>query len=99
VGNFCFAPIHADTTTGELIYTPSYYYIGHFSKFIRLDAVRVSSAVSRSSLLSTSFLNTDGTMATIVMNHTDKEITYSLIIDSEKTTIKIPAHAIQTLVY
>lgn len=99
VGNFCFAPIHADTTTGELIYTPSYYYIGHFSKFIRLNARRVSSAVSRSGLLSTSFLNTDGTMATIVMNKTDKEITYNLIIAAEKTIVKIPAHAIQTLVY
>ena len=99
VGNFCFAPIHADTTTGELIYTPSYYYIGHFSKFISLDAVRVNSAVSRSNLLSTSFLNKDGTMATIVMNQTDKEVIYDLIIDSEKTTAKIPARAIQTLVY
>ncbi|MWB95702.1 glycosyl hydrolase [Flavobacterium sp. GA093] len=99
VGNFCFSPIHADTTTGELIYTPSYYYIGHFSKFIRLDAVRVSSAVSRSALLSTSFLNTDGTIATVVMNHTDNEIIYNLIIASEKTAVKIPAHAIQTLVY
>ena len=99
VGNFCFAPIHADTTTGELIYTPSYYYIGHFSKFIHLDAVRVSSAVSRSNLLSASFLNADGTMATVVMNPTDKEITYSLIIASEKTGVKIPAHSIQTLVY
>jgi glucosylceramidase len=29
VGNFCFSPIHGDTRTG-LIYTPSYYYIGHF---------------------------------------------------------------------
>jgi glucosylceramidase len=99
VGNFCFAPIHADTTTGELIYTPSYYYIGHFSKFIRLDAVRISSAVSRSNLLSTSFLNTDGTMATVVMNNTDKEITYSFTVASEQTVVKIPAHAIQTLVY
>jgi glucosylceramidase len=34
VGNFCFSPIHGDTRTGALIYTPSYYYIGHFSKFI-----------------------------------------------------------------
>src|SRR5690606_29762665 len=34
VGNFCFAPIHANTVTGELIYTNAYYYIGHFSKFI-----------------------------------------------------------------
>nr|WP_315248750.1 glycoside hydrolase family 30 protein [uncultured Flavobacterium sp.] len=99
VGNFCFAPIHADTATGELIYTPSYYYIGHFSKFIRLNAVRISSAVSRSSLLSTSFLNADGTIATIVMNQTDNEISYNLIIASQKTQVKIPAHAIQTLVY
>ena len=99
VGNFCFAPIHADINSGELIYTPSYYYIGHFSKFIRPDAKRVSTAVSRSSLLSTSFLNTDGKMVTVVMNQSDKEITYNLIITSEKTIIVIPAHAIQTLVY
>jgi glucosylceramidase len=99
VGNFCFSPIHADTTTGELIYTPSYYYIGHFSKFIHLNAVRVSSAVSRSALLSTSFLNADGTMATVVMNQTDKEVTYNLIIAAEQAVVKIPAHAIQTLVY
>ena len=99
VGNFCFAPIHADINSGELIYTPSYYYIGHFSKFIRPNAKRVSTAVSRSSLLSTSFLNTDGKMVTVVMNQSDKEITYNLIIASEKAIIVIPAHAIQTLVY
>jgi len=99
VGNFCFAPIHADTNTGQLIYTPSYYYIGHFSKFIRPNAQRVATSVSRSYLLSTSFLNTDGKMATIVMNHTDNEITYNFIIANEKSIVKIPAHAIQTLVY
>ncbi|URC14255.1 MULTISPECIES: glycoside hydrolase family 30 protein [unclassified Flavobacterium] len=99
VGNFCFAPIHADTTTGELIYTPSYYYIGHFSKFIRPNAVRVSTSVSRSYLSSTSFLNTDGKMATVVMNNTDNAITYNFIIATEQTIVKIPAHAIQTLVY
>ncbi|OUL60752.1 glycoside hydrolase family 30 beta sandwich domain-containing protein [Flavobacterium sp. AJR] len=99
VGNFCFSPIHADTNTGELIYTPSYYYIGHFSKFIRPNAKRVSTAVSRSSLLSTSFLNTDGKMITVVMNQTDLSVTYNLIIASEKTVVTIPARAIQTLVY
>ncbi|MCV9929890.1 glycosyl hydrolase [Flavobacterium sp. LS1R49] len=99
VGNFCFAPIHANTNTGELIYTPSYYYIGHFSKFIELNAKRVSTAVSRSSLLSTSFLNTNGKMVTIVMNHTDKSVIYNLIVDTAKTVVTIPAHGIQTLVY
>ena len=47
VNNLCFAPVHADTRTGELIFTPSYYYIGHFSKFIRPNAKRVSTAPSR----------------------------------------------------
>lgn len=99
VGNFCFAPIHMDTNSGELIYTPSYYYIGHFSKFIRPDAKRVSTAVSRSSLISTSFLNKDGKMVTVVMNQSSKSVTYNLMIASEKTVVTIPAHGIQTLVY
>ena len=99
VGNFCFAPIHADTRTGELIYTPSYYYIGHFSKFVRPQAKRVATAVSRSTLLSASFLNPDGKMATVVMNQTDSPISYNLYVGDQKTRIDIPAHAIQTVVY
>ncbi len=97
--NFCFAPIHADMQTGELIYTPSYYYIGHFSKFIRPIAKRVSTVSSRSSLLSTSFVNTNGEMVTIVMNQSENTINYNLIVGTEKSVITIPAHAIQTLVY
>jgi len=99
VGNFCFAPVHADTASGQLIYTPSYYYIGHFSKFVQPGAKRVSSAVSRSTLQSASFLNKDGKMATIVMNSSAKEVAYNLIIGTDKVNLTIPAHGIQTLVY
>lgn len=99
VGNFCFSPIHADTRTGQLIYTPSYYYIGHFSKFIRPNAVRVSTTTSRSTLLSTSFLNPNGTMVTVVMNETDEPIAYTLYVGSKATTFNIAAHAIQSLIY
>ena len=99
VGNFCFAPVHADTNSGELIFTPSYYYIGHFSKFIRPQAKRISTVVSRSQLLSTSFLNADGKMATVVMNPGGQKVTYSLYVNMEKTVVTIPPHAIQTLVY
>ncbi|HVK52224.1 MAG TPA: glycoside hydrolase family 30 protein, partial [Pseudoxanthomonas sp.] len=99
VGNLCFAPIHADTNTGELIYTPSYYYIGHFSKFIGPDARRVSAVSSRSTLLVTSFLNADNKLATVVMNPTDKEIAYNFYVGSASAQVSIPAHAIQTLVH
>lgn len=99
VENFCFAPVHADTRTGELIYTPAYYYIGHFSKFIRPGAKRISTAVSRSHLLSTSFLNTDGKIATVVMNQSDLKINYKLYVGSYATEIPILPHSIQTIVY
>ena len=68
VGNFCFAPVHADTKTGQLIYTNSYYYIGHFSKFIKPGAKRVISSSSRSQLLTTAFKNEDGKTVVVVMN-------------------------------
>lgn len=99
VGNLCFAPIHANTKTGELIYTPSYYYIGHFSKFINPEAVRVSTTTSRSTLESTTFKNVDGEMVTVVLNKTNEPITYKFILDDSEVSIDIPKHAMQTLVY
>jgi glucosylceramidase len=99
VGNFCFAPIHADSKTGELIYTPSYYFIGHFSKFIGIEAKRISSVASRSQLITTSFLNKDGKVVTVVMNQTNKKIVYNLCIGTSATEVSIAPHAIQTLVY
>ncbi|MFC3114415.1 glycoside hydrolase family 30 protein [Cellvibrio fontiphilus] len=98
VGNFCFAPIHADTN-GELIYTPTYYYLGHFSKFIRPNAKRVSAVASRSLLQVTSFINSDNSLATVVMNNSDSAINYRFYIGDMETNVAIPAHAMQTLVY
>lgn len=98
-GNFCFAPVHADTKSGQLIFTPGYYYIGHFSKFIRPNAKRVSTSSSRSSLLCTSFLNDNGKMVTIVMNQGDVQIEYKLIEGTQEAKVTILPHSIQTLVY
>lgn len=99
VGNYCFAAIHADTKTGELIYTPSYYFIGHFSKFIERGAKRISSVSSRSRLMTTSFLNPNGKVVTIVMNESDKETKYNLSIGTQAAEIKIMPNSIQTLIY
>jgi glucosylceramidase len=99
VSNFCFSPIHGDTKTGELIYTPSYYFIGHFSKFIGKNAKRISSVSSRSQLITTSFLNNDGKVVTVVMNQSDKKITYNLCVGTNAAEVTILPHAIQTLVY
>jgi len=99
VENFCFAPVHADTKTGELTYLSSYYYIGHFSKFIKPGAKRIASSPSRSQLLSTAFLNPDGKAAVVVMNPTDKQASYWLWVSGDAAEVNSPPHSIQTLVF
>ncbi|MDT5268388.1 MAG: glucosylceramidase [Acidobacteriota bacterium] len=99
VNNFCFAPLHADTKTGRLIYTNSFYYIGHFSKFIRPGARRIASSPSRSSLLSTAFINADGKVSAVVMNRSDKEVPYFLWVEGQAAEVKSLPHSIQTLVF
>lgn len=98
VGNFCFAPVHANTKTGELTYTSSFYYIGHFSKFIRPGAKRVAAASSRSPFLTTAFLNKDGKLAVVVMNQSDKTIAYKLWIAGKAADVTALPHSIATIV-
>ena len=99
VQNLCFAPIHADTQHDSLIFTPTYYYLGHFSRFINPGALRVSTSASRSTIESTSFHNPNGSMVTVVMNQTNAPINYTLIIEEQEVRTFIPAHAMQTLLY
>ena len=97
VGNFCFAPVHADLRTGELIYTPTFAYLGHFSKFVRPGARRVAAASSHSSLLTTAFVNTDGKLAVVVMNVGGTSVKYGLHVGGKQRALTIPPHGIQTI--
>lgn len=96
--NFCFAPVHGDTKTGELTYLNSFYYIGHFSKFIRPGAKRVISASSRGQLLTTAFMNKDGKLAVVVMNQSNDRIPYRLYIAGQAAQVTSLPHSIQTLI-
>jgi glucosylceramidase len=97
--NFCFAPIHADTKNGRLMYTNSYYYIGHFSKFVRPGAKRIASSPSRSQLLSAAFVNPDGQVSVVVMNQSDQKISYYLWLYGNAVEVSSLPHSIQTLVF
>jgi glucosylceramidase len=77
----------------------SYYYIGHFSKFIQPGAKRIASSPSRSQLLSTAFLNPDGKVTVVVMNPTDKEASYWLWVSGNAAPVSSLPHSIQTLVF
>ncbi|HVU96256.1 MAG TPA: glycoside hydrolase family 30 protein [Puia sp.] len=98
VGNFCFAPVHADTRTGELIYTNAFYYIGHFSKFVRPGARRIAVSSNRAQLQTTAFVNKDGSIAVLVMNSTDESIPYRLLLKGQSAMTESMPHSIVTLI-
>jgi glucosylceramidase len=98
VGNFCFAPVHANVKTGTLTYMNSYYYIGHFSKFVRPGAKRIISSSNRDSLMTTAFINKDGKLVVIVLNLTDEKTPYDLWIKGMSASTTSLPHSIATLI-
>jgi glucosylceramidase len=97
VGNFCFAPVHADVASGQLTFTPSFAYLGHFSKFMRPGARRISAVSNRSGLRTTAFKNPDGTLAVMIMNGGSEPVRFRLRIGIDEVDLVIPARAIQTV--
>ena len=97
VGNLCFAPVHGDTRSDELIFTDSYYYIGHFSKYLEEGAKRIAAVSSSNEVIATAFKNPGGELIIIVMNSSDQSKDYSLTIADKTSKTKIPAHGIQTI--
>ena len=99
VGNLCSAPILADTQAGEILYQSSYYYIGHFSRFIRPGADRVGCAKTLDALDATAFLNKDGTVAVVVLNRSEQPIEFLLKIQGFQAKTDIPARGIKTYLF
>jgi len=99
VGNFCFAPVIADTKNGKLHYTNSYYYIGHFSKFIKPGAKRIISSSSRTDLQTTAFINPDGKIVVVVLNTSDNNHKYHLTLEGKTADLESLPHSISTLIF
>lgn len=99
VKNFCFAPVHADTRDGSLHYMNSFFYIGHFSKFIKPGAKRIACSTSRAQLETTAFKNPDGQVVVIVMNRGEKEMAFRLYVGDQATETTSLPHSITTFIF
>ena len=96
VGNFCSAPILANKINGALMHQSSFFYIGHFARFIKVGARRVLCAATREDLECTAFLNPDGTTACVVLNRTESAISFRLKIAAESVEVQLPPRSIAT---
>ncbi|NNK17908.1 MAG: glycoside hydrolase family 30 protein [Maribacter sp.] len=96
--NWCIAPVIVDPEKDEVYFTPLYYTMAHFSKYIRPGAIRIGLDNSDASLLATAAQNPDGSVAVAVFNDADEEKTIDLSLNEKSTIVTISAKAIQTIV-
>ena len=95
--NWCVAPVIVDPEKDEVYFTPIYYTMAHFSKYIRPEAEIIGVEKSDEDLMVTAAKNTDGSIAVVVFNEGTTQKSFKLSLGEKESTITISAQAIQTI--
>ena len=98
VGNFCEAPIICDTENGTLAYKLSFYYISHFSSFIKPGAKRIATTIYTDEIEQVAFLNPDGSIVVVIQNRAVVVKNVSLRMAGNLIDVELPAESISSIV-
>jgi glucosylceramidase len=96
--NWCLAPVIVDPENDEVYFTPIYYTMAHFSKYIRPQAKVIAVENTDQELLVTAAQNVDGSIAVIILNQSQKAKSFTLSLQDAETTVSISPEAIQTII-
>lgn len=96
--NWCVAPVIVDPAKDEVYFTPIYYVMAHFSKYIRPGAKVIGVDHTDDSLMVTAAQNPDGTIAVVVFNPNETTKNFKLTLGDRSTQVQIDAKALQTIV-
>lgn len=96
--NWCIAPVIVDPENDEVYFTPLYYVMSHFSKYIRPGAKRIRWESEHTDLKITAAQNPDGSIVVIVLNEEKISKKFTLNLGNTSKTIAIDSEALQTLV-
>ncbi|MGJ8761096.1 MAG: glycoside hydrolase family 30 protein [Polaribacter sp.] len=95
--NWCVAPVIVDPEKDEVYFTPLYYTMAHFSKYIRPEAKVIGLENSDKDLQVTAAQNTDGSIAVVVFNEGKTKKSFKISLGEKETLINIDAQALQTI--
>ena len=95
--NWCVAPVIVDPKQDEIYFTPLYYTMVQFSRYIRPGAIRIGFENSDNDLMVTAAKNSNGTIAIVVLNMGSETKGFNLQLKEESVTIQIQGKALQTI--
>jgi len=96
--NWCTAPVIVDPDVDEVYFTPLYYVMSHFSRFIRPDAKRIGVTFTHQYIMATAAENTDGSYVVILFNPTEIPENIQIDLSHQVFNVKIEKQAIQTII-
>lgn len=96
--NWCVAPVIVDPDKDEVYFTPLYYTMTHFSRYIRPGAVRIGFENADEQLMVTAVQNPDGSIAVVLFNPSEEQKGIQLSLAQKSIEFTISAKALQTLV-
>ncbi|MQP24312.1 glycosyl hydrolase family 30 [Flavobacterium sp. LMO8] len=95
--NWCVAPIIVDDKNDEVYFTPLYYVMSHFSKFMRPGAIKIGCEVNNKDLKVTAVQNPDQSIALVIFNPTEQSHSIAINLNNSKKTVTIARKALQTI--
>jgi len=96
--NFNSASVLVDAEADAVLYTPLYYLLGHFSKFIRPGAFRLGVGGDLpAGIHATAAGNPDGSTVVVIFNDNPESRAYVVNVDGETISCVIAGDAVQTV--
>jgi glucosylceramidase len=96
--NWCVAPVIVDPDADAVYFTPLYYTMAHFSKYIRPGAEVIGVDNADKDLMVTAAKNPDGTIAVVIFNEGKDSKDFRLTLGEETVNVNINQQAIQTII-
>lgn len=96
--NWCVAPVIVDPDADEVYFTPLYYTMSHFSRFIRPGANRIGfERTEQEEVMLTAAENQDGSIAVVILNQGETPKKIQLELEGRSAEFSIRGKAVQTI--
>ncbi len=96
--NWCVAPVIVNPDKDEVYFTPLYYVMAHFSKFMRPGSVRIGCTINHKEIMATAVQNPDGSIAIALFNPTEEKFNVSINLKNQAKQVTINSKALQTII-
>lgn len=96
--NYCNAPIMITKNNDNYVKNLSYYYIGHFSKYIKPGAKRIGYSKFTDKIEVCTFKNLDNSVIIVLLNRNDFNMQYTLKFGNHAYKDNLDSHCIVTFI-